>query len=462
MRRATRPWTVLASALVLALPALAQQSAAPAPAATPAPAVMGFAQAFDAAFSNDAQFRAARFERESSQGNVPIARAQLLPNLQLTVSEGQTRGVREFPNAQNQQVSINVDYSTPQASLQMRAPIFNWEAIARYRQALMQSDAADAVFRARGAELVERLGTAYMQGLLTAENLRQLDAQMVAANAQLQRVEQRLARGEGSRIEVADVNAQIAALRVRMSDAQDQQLVARRALARITGVDKAEQRNVPADYVPPPLAPATLDEWLDLARARNAVIQVREKQAEVARLGIERAKAGHYPRLEVVGSISQSSNESISNLGQSNKLASIGIQLSVPLFSGFGVEAGISQARSELSKAEADISNERENVAVEVQRQFLAATAGASRVQTFAGAVAAAELVLEGMTRGQAAGLRTLAEVQEAMARVFGARREWAQARLDYLLARLRLQLVSGAPLGEVVFDIERQLGGQP
>lgn len=444
----------LVAALIAAASAAATAQTSPAP--------FGFAQAFDAAIANDAQFRAARHERDSTQLNVPLARAQLLPSVSLSVSDSQTRGTREFPNVLNQLASVNVDYASPQASLQLRAPIFNWDSISRYRQALRQSDAADAVFRVRGAELVERLGTAYLQVLLVDENIRQVKAQITALEAQRQRAEQRLARGEGSRIEVSDVASQLAVAGVRLTDLQDQARVARRALSRLTGVEVELQRALPPDFTAPPLVPAQLEDWLMLARSRNAVIQVREQQIEVARLGVERSKAGHYPRLDAVASVSQSTNESISNLNQSSRLASVGLQLSVPIFSGFGVEAGINQARTELAKAEADLANERENVAVEVQRHFLAVSAGQARLRAMAESVAANELVLEGVTRGQTAGLRTLSEVQDAIARVFAARRELAQARLDYLLSRLRLHLQSGAALAEAVFDVERLLGGQP
>jgi outer membrane protein, protease secretion system len=455
-------WRALCAGSVLWLAATAAAAQSGPAASAPAGSTVGFSQAFEAAIGHDPQFRSARHERDASQGNVAIARAQLLPQVSLSVSDAMTRGVREFPNSFNQQVSVQLEYQAPQTALQLRAPLFNFESLTRYRQALVQSDAADAIFRVRGAELVERLATNYMQGLLMVENARQLRAQIASLEVQQQRAEQRLLRGEGSRIEVADAKAQLELARVRLIDTLDQQNVARRALARITGLDVPLQRGVPERFEPPPLLPAQLDEWLTLARMRNAVVQVREKQLEVARLGVDRARAGHFPRLDAVASVSQSSNDSVSSLNQSSRLASVGLQLSVPLYSGGGVDAGVRQARSEVAKAEADLANEREQVAVELQRNYMAVSSGTARLQAMAQAVAANELVLEGVSRGQAAGLRTLAEVQEATARLFGARRELGQARLDYLLARTRLHLLSGAPLAEVVFDIERLLGGQP
>ena len=454
-----------AALLTLTLTAQAQtpeQTLVQTPAPAPAPAAtapLSYAQAFDAALAHDAQFRAARFEREATQGAVPVARAALLPNASLNFSDARTQGTRDFPNAVGQQVSVDVEYASPQASLQVRAPIFNWESISRYRQALLQSDAADAIFRVRGGDLIERLSLAYLQRLLSAENLRLVQAQIESLQAQQERAEQRLKRGEGTRIEVAETSAQLDTMRVRALDAADQVLVARRALQRITGIDTELVRGLPSDFDAPRLVPQSLDAWLELAYARNATIQAREQQLAVARMGVQRSLAGHYPKLDAVGSVTRSSNESLANLNQKSKLGSVGLQLMIPIFSGFGVDAAVAQSRSEVAKSEAELAAEREGVTLDVQRQFLAATSGRARIAALAQAQASMELSLEGITRGVPAGLRTLAEVLDAQTRVFSARREVAQARMDYLLARTRLQTLAGAPLAEVVADVERQLG---
>lgn len=429
------------------------------PAAAAAAPVLSFAQAFEAALANDAQFRAAGFEREATQSVVPVARAALLPSASLNFSDSKTIGTRDFPNSVGQQVSVPVDYTSPQASLQVRAPIFNWESISRYRQALAQSDAADAVFRVRGVELIERLSQAYLQRLLLAEDQRLAFVQIDTLEAQRERAEQRLKRGEGSRIELADASAQLDTARVRVVDLGNQMQVARRTFQRITGIDAAAVRGLPANFDTPLLVPQSVDDWLELASVRNATVQARVQQVAVTRLGVQRSLAGHYPRLDAVGSVSRSSNESLANLNQKSKLGSVGLQLTIPIFSGFGVEAAVAQSRSEVAKAEADLAVERESVALEVQRQFLAASSGRSRVASLTQVLGATELALEGIRRGVAAGLRSAVEVMEAQARVASARRELGQARMDYLLARMRLQVLSGAPMAEVVADIERLLG---
>lgn len=421
-------------------------------------APFGFGQAFDAALAHDAQFEAARHERDATQGSVPVARAALLPSVSLAVSDGRTIGQREFPNTLNQPVKVEVDYTSPQAALQMRAPLYNAEALSRYRQALASAEGADALYRVRGLELFERLSVAYLQRMLSDDNVAQARAQVAWLQGQVEQASRRLAGGEGSRIEQADAQALLDQARARLIDAEVQRQVASRSLQRITGVDAPELPAAGETLPATPLVPSRVDEWLALADRGNPAIQARRHAIEVARQGVQRNRAGHLPRLDVVASLARSSNESLSNLNQSSHLATLGLQLNVPLYSGGGVEAGIRQALSEQARAEAELSNERRGVAAEVQRQFLAAASGAERIEAYRRALASAELVLEGVTRALTAGLRTQADVLEARSRVQSARRDLAQARIEHLLARGRLLAQSGQPLAEVVADIDRLL----
>lgn len=419
---------------------------------------MSFGQAFEAALSNDAQIAAARHEKTSTQLGVPIARAGLLPSVSLNMSESKVRGAREFPNSLGQEVRQDLDYSAPQRSLSLRMPLFNYEAISRYRQALAQSDYAEALFNVRGNDLLDRLGSAYLQCLLTEENVRLSEAQVKAFEAQRDRAQRQMQGGELTRIEVAQAEASLDVARVQLIEARDQLAMSRRNMLRITGVDAPVLNTVSMDFLPTPIAPASLSDWVDLAERRNPGILARQHTVESSRLGIHRSQAGHLPRLDLVASASMSRNESLSTLSQESRLHSIGLQLSVPLYSGGGVQASVKQAVSDRERAEADLLVERQNVTIEVQRHFLAVSNGAAKVQAYRKALASMELTLEGNEKALKAGYRTFTDILDAQSKVGQAQRDLAQARYEYLLSRMRLQLQAGAPLEETVADIDRLL----
>jgi outer membrane protein TolC len=164
---------------------------------------MSFAEVFAAARANDAQFRAQGYDLEAAQLGVPIARSALLPSANITLNKSEVTGSRQFYNAQNQEVKVQLQYGSPQQALQVRMPLFNQEARARYEQAKVQADAAAQVYRSRGLELIDRVGTAYLQVLLSIDERVLAEKQQESVQAQLSRAEQRFKRGEGTRTEQA-------------------------------------------------------------------------------------------------------------------------------------------------------------------------------------------------------------------------------------------------------------------
>lgn len=419
---------------------------------------MSLAEAYRAARAHDAQFRAAGYELDAIRQVLPIARASLLPNVSLSAAHSNVTGHREFSNSLNQNVRVPLDYISPQASLQIRVPLLNYESFARYKQAGAQVLGAEAQFDVRGIELADRLVFSYIQMLLANDNVALAEAEIKALEEQVARALQRQQRGEGTRTEVAQSQATLDLTRARLVENQDQLDTAGRALRKLTGVEVTWLRNMAADYVPKPLVPQRLQEWLDLAEDQNPMLRSRRQNIEVARLTIERNKAGHLPRVDVIASAGRFRNESLSSLGQSSVQQSVGVQLSMPLYSGGSVEASVKQAVADLARIEEELRLERETLQVELYRQYNAATHGAQRIEAYRRAVASSEVALEGTTRGLAAGLGTNYDVLDAQAKRYTALRDLAQARYEYLVARARLMLQAGMPILDMITELDTAL----
>lgn len=416
------------------------------------------AEAFEAARANDAQYRAAAFELEATRQGVPIARSALLPQISLNLSSNDVNGTREFPNALNQEVTTRVEYMAPASSLSLRAPIVNFEGLGRLRQARAQTVVAEHTYRARGLALVDRLGTAYIQALLVRAAVNLSEREVAATQSQLNRAEQRLLRGEGTRTEVAQAVSALELARYRQVDSRDQLDIALVRLRRLTGQDFNWLRELPADYRPTPLLLASLEEWRSLADDQNPNVQARRETVQVARAGVKRNLAGHLPRLDMVASMTRNRNESLNNLNQSSALRSIGLQLSVPLYSGGGVDASVRQAEAQQAQTEEEYRSERDNVFIEIERLFMAVQHGSNRIDAAVKVVDANQIALTGTSRALDAGLATGTDVLDSQSRLFTAFRDLAQARYEYLIARMRLMALAGMSMHGVVDDIDRLL----
>lgn len=419
---------------------------------------MTLSDAMDAAREHDPQYRAAIHELEAARQGLPIARSVLFPQVSLSYANAGVSGTREFPNGLSQQVTTRVDYESPQTSLNLRMPLFNYEAWSRVDQAAAQTRGAEAAFRARGLELAERVATAYLQTLESNAQLTLAEAEVQALQGQFQRAEQRFRRGEGTKTDEALALASLEVAKARAADVRERVLLAAARLRRLTGRAPSFVQDIVPGFRPAASAPAQLREWTGTAMLQSPVIEARTIAVEVARYGVKRTQAGHLPRVDLIGSVTRSRNESLSNLDQTSNLRTLGIQVSVPLFSGFGVEATTRQAQSEVSRAEQDLLAERENVELEVRRLLQGADSAALRSEALRNAVVAGETAVTGATRAQAAGLATQAEVLDARSRLYASRRDLAQAQYDHLAARMRLMLLAGEPIQRVIDQIGTHL----
>lgn len=433
---------------------IAAQAAVPASALTPS-------EAWREALGHDAQYRAARHELEAARQDVQVARATLLPSVTFSAGTSKVAGRREFANSLSQEVDVPLDYQSPQASLQVRAPLFNYDSLSRTRQAYASAEAAEQTFLARQVDLSMRLVAAYLQVAAASDDQDMTAWEVQALQGQLERQRARFQQGEGTLIEIARTESALDGARVRAIDAGQALAVALRALRRMTGADAGTLSRPGSEFTPTPLLQVRLQDWFDRALQHNPILKFRSLAIVAALRVVDRAKAGHMPRMDFVASVSQSRNESPTNVNQTTQLRSLGVQLSVPIYSGGGVEAAVRQALAERDRAEENLRADRETVLLDVERYFRAVSGAPQRLQAYQRALQASRTELQGAMRSHELGLGTVAEVLDARTRVTAAQRDLAQARLSYLDNRTKLLLACGEAPDTVLDDLSRVMTDQ-
>lgn len=419
---------------------------------------LSFSEALDAARTNDAPYRAAGYEYDATRYGVPIARAQLLPAVSLNAGASAVTGSRTFPNSLNQEVRTPLDYTAPQASLNVRMPLFNFEALSGYRQAQAQSEVAEAVYRTQGLDLAERLASTYMQTVLAEQALVLYEAQVKSFEMQTLQAQQRLVRGEGTRVQVAQAQATLDVARTRIIEAADMLTQSRSRLERLTGIPAATTAALPPQHQPAALFPERLGDWIEMAVRQSPTLQAQERTREVARQFTRRQQSGHLPRVDLVASVGRNENDSTNAIGQSTLVRSIGVQMSMPLFSGGGVDASVQQAKLRQSQVEEELRKERETIELDVQRHYQAVVGGEQKLASYVRALESTALAVQGAQRSLETGLGTLSQLAEAQSVYYSSARDLAQARVETLLSRVRLMLRAGMPLPEVATEVDRFL----
>lgn len=420
-------------------------------------AATGLLDAYRLALMNDPQLRAARHERDAGQQAPAIARAALLPNLSLFSTRSTNTGDRSFGGAAPSQ---SLDYRASQDVLSLRQPLLNYENYVRYQQGGVQSEYSDAIYSRKETEMLVRVASAYFELLLATEKHAFADAEVAAFSDQRMAAQRRSAAGEGTLIDVAETDARLAIAEANRADVVDQLALARRALEEITGKPVGDIRSLKKDFAPSGVMPASLDEWLALALENNPEIASQRKLLDAAALEVDRLRAQHIPRLDFVASYSKTENDTLNTLNQQANIRSLGVQLTIPLFSGWGIQAQSRQALSSQERAAAELDAIKSKIQIEVRRWYMATRTGVTKVAAYDRAVTSGTVTVDGTRRGLAAGVRTNTEVLDAQRLLFMTLRDRAQARYDLLTNRLKLKAAAGTLTEKDIADIDAQLEG--
>ncbi|RLM48805.1 channel protein TolC, partial [Halobellus sp. Atlit-31R] len=107
-------------------------------------------------------------------------------------------------------------------------------------------------------------------------------------------------------------------------------------------------------------SPANPDPWVSAAENQNYGVTVQQLAVEVAKREISKTRAGHYPTLDLVASSSrQDTSGRVNNVSGVNRNNGIGVQFSVPIFSGFGVTSRVRETIALEDKARNDLEATR-------------------------------------------------------------------------------------------------------
>jgi len=420
---------------------------------------LDLAQAYEAALQDDPQVKAARAATEARLERLPQARAQLMPNVSLSMSRNRNDLDRTAANALGNPVTTNTRYNSSGDSLTVRQPIIRLFQFADLDKAQAQVDDANAVLERELQNVAVRVSGAYFEALLAQEQLSMVSVQKNTATTQLDAARKRLKGGLGTR---TDVDEAMAAVDLRTA----QELEASQNLD-LTTRQLENLINRPVDFLaaldPAKLEllvpqPNNLDDWIARAEQDSPEIQSLKAQVQAAHYEISKARSGHLPTLDVVAQWTRQDSDTVSSVNNKYTNKSVGVQLNVPLFAGGAVNSQVRQAVAEKERAEQALEALRRDLAVRLHHEFRGVTEGVLRIRALEQSVKSMQQVVRANQLAFEGGSRTLLDTLNAQQQQATAQRDLAQARFVYLLSRVRLLSLAGGPKAEVITQVNQWL----
>ncbi|MGC9458160.1 MAG: TolC family protein, partial [Halothiobacillaceae bacterium] len=282
---------------------------------------------YQAALEEDDLWAAAQARYRAQIEAEPLARADLLPSLTAGGSFGRVHRDTSLPSGDNVRT-----YNQESWQVQARQPVLNLAALMQYRMARQDVGVAELERELARQDLIQRVVEAYLNLMLSQEQLLLVRQELKAIEAQKRQAERMRVGGVASRTDVEEAVARLDLVRADELAMRNRRDVHRRELQlliyeRVPGV-------VPLSESPPFEAPEPADPEAWATRAAEQALEVQSSllTAERERLRIQRSRSQHLPTVSVSASMNRSTN---TDLGYTaDEFARLMLELNVPLYTG--------------------------------------------------------------------------------------------------------------------------------
>ena len=424
--------------------------------------VLDLKQVYQAALEQDANIRASRAAADSGRERLPQARAGLLPQVSASAGRNNNNLDTTAPNILGNPVTTNDQYFSDNRTLQVRQPLINMQRWLQFQQAKSVVEEVEANLDRDLQNLVVRVAGAYFETLMAEEQLDLVLAQKKTYTALVDAAQKGFAAGSGTRTDIDDAKARLDMATAQELEARQNQDLTRRQLELLVNqpVKQIARLNVSALKLLPP-EPANLDEWTRKAEQASPEIKALQARLEAARREVGKAQAGHFPTLDAVAQWSNSGSENITRVNSRYENKTIGLQLNIPIYSGGYVNSTIRQAVAEQTRTEESLEALRRDLGVRVHKEYRGVSEGVMRVRALEQAARSAEHMMKSTQMSQKAGSRTQLDVLNAQQQYTLALRDLAQARLVYLLSKVRLSSLVGDDANASVEQVNGSLSAR-
>ncbi|WP_418607555.1 outer membrane channel protein TolC [Pseudoalteromonas sp. US3C1013] len=421
-------------------------------------------QVFEIATANDPTVLKAKAQADAQSYQSDRAMSALLPQIGLTMgytkSDSTSFRQSEDLSSINKINSESDEFSRGISLSQTLFDLGAWNSLGiADKQALQASGQYDFAKQ----NLIVRVAEGYFNVLSAIDNLEFVQAEKRAIERQLEQTKQRYAVGLTAITDVHEAQAQFDNSVAQEIIANNAVETAREQLREITGKyhAKLDMLNTKTFSTVKPSTPAT--DLVKIAKDKNLNLQVSKITVDIAKEQIELAKAGHYPKLTLNASYGDSLTDSESN-GVSfddqprSDSSSIGLNFSVPLYSGGATVAATDQARAFYVAASQDFETDYRAVTRSVITSYNQVVSDIATFKALEQAVISAESALKATEAGFEVGTRTIVDVLISTQNLYDAKRNLADVRYRYVVSTLRLKQATGTLSREDLVGINQGL----
>ncbi len=399
------------------------------------------------ALDNDPLFKAEYSMFMSETENISIARAPLLPQVNMSISDSS--------NQQNVNAgtffSISETYTNSQFELSATQAIFNYKSWAEVQRAKAAVKAAHARFNDKAQDLILRTAEAYFNVLLAYDTLSFGVAKKNANKRQLDQSTQRFNVGLDAITSVYDAQAAYDQSVAQVIQAKNNVMIQSEELRKITNHTYGRLsplRNQTIPLMRP--EPDNIDSWVATGLRQNYNLFAAKYKLEAAREKIKAEAAGNWPIIQLEFTDVRRRNEGHSQnfanffVPKSQRISAAGVSVDFPVMQGGLVLAETKKAKFDFQTASQELEQAHRRVVTDSRTSFGTINNGIGKVKADKKTVFTQTEAVDSTEAGFFVGTRNMVDVVNAQENLFQAQRNLASDQYALIGVMLKLKYLAG------------------
>jgi outer membrane protein len=424
--------------------------------AVPQSASLSLDDAVRIGLSKSRMLEIARLDRDMANQKIRQTWSEVLPQIStdLIYTRSLKPSVLFFPNifsggngSSFTPIEISADNSAT-ATLNVRQPIFNASAFAGIRAASTVRKMSDAAYSTTEAAVITDIKMAYFDALISRDQLKLIEQSIARWEESRKDTRAMFRQGVAADIDTLKAFLSVENLRPELMQAQDRVGSTMTKLKNVMGISPdstvtlAGKLELSSVLYPSDIAAAYLEALDHRPDLRQLDYQVQAQGEKVSS-----ARAEHFPVLSAFGKLeTQTSFNDNVRLADSRWPASsaVGLQLSLPIFTGFRISSKVEQAKIEQLQTRTRYEDLKANIRSEIEITLSSYRESQKRIEVQSKTISVAERSYKISQLRFKEGIGSRLELTDAELQLNKAKTNYLQAVYDFLAASVRLDKALG------------------
>ncbi|WP_372719984.1 TolC family protein [Immundisolibacter sp.] len=353
---------------------------------------------------------------------------------------------------------VNETFTSQSWGVFARYGLWNRDVWQRAKGAKFFESQAEAEYRAGKQSLLMEVAQTYFSALSALIDQNFATAELRASGAQREQVRHRYEQGLVKDTDVYAMDAAFDQSGSNLRLAKGKLNIARGRLGALVGNEVSKISVMADDVQIDEVEPSDVRHWTKMAEEMSPALQARLFAANAARKEYQARKAAHHPKVDLVARYDDIVNKGGSGFTPAAQQASVGVEVSMPIYSGGRIAAAAREAAHRWTEAKDLAREERIRVRREAQEQFETVNLSAQSVMFRKKVITTRTKAVDQAESDFKEGLGSFSQYVEAIRMSVAAQREYEAARIDYILELLRFRMAVGTLQEQDIEDVDRWL----